>query len=458
MYRLGITFIIAMAVMSLNAQDSLRRSQIDSLTYQQYLNKDYKNLIETSKEAHEQNIDFYYLNYRTAIAYYELKNYAKAAEFYKKTLSETPTDPALQESLYYSYLLSGQKENANITVKSLVPHAQAAIGYKPSAVDFVSLSGGYMANDNKPDIETNLAGTDSLNQFQNMAYAAFGIGFKLSDRAKLKLGYQLYNTEFQRSRTGNILKEDNLSQHQLISALEFFTENNITWGFAGGYYNIEKIDKGTTYSTTASAIYTGGTRAGGYGPGGGGGRPGGGFYYPSIYYTTSTGNTSSTFSILAFLNKRFVYTLPEIAVAYSNFGGGHQYQAKGSLTFYPMGNLDFYGTTGVAFVHNQNAWTDTQFIFSQSLGVKLAKQLWLDGTVSIGNHQNYITERSFLVYDTYDPVKAIAGLSLSYFFKKTMISAGYQWQQREGYAYSSTSSTTYKYNNQLFNFALSWNF
>lgn len=463
MYRLGITFIIAMAALSLNAQDSLRRAQIDSLTYQQYLNKDYKNLIETSKKAQEADINFYYLNYRTAIAYYELKNYAKAAEFYKKTLAETPTDPALQESLYYSYLLSGQKENANITAKSLSPHVQAAIGYKPSSVDHVSLSGGYMTNENKPDIETGLAGADSLNQFQDMAFAAFGIGFKLSDRAKLKLGYQLYNTNFQRSKATSILKEDKLSQHQLIGALEFFTENNVTWGFAGGYYNIEIIDKTATYSTTASAVYMGGTRAGGYGPGGGGGGSGpgpggGGYYYPSIYYTTSYGNTISAFSMLVFLNKRFAYTLPEIAVAYSNFGGGHQYQAKGSLTYYPLGNLDFYGTTSAAFIHNQNAWTETQFIVGQSLGVKLAKQLWLDGNVSIGNHQNYISERSFRVYDTYDPVKAIAGLSLSYFFKKTMLSAGYQWQQREGYAYSSTSSTTYKYNNHLFNIALQWNF
>lgn len=418
MYRLGITFIIAMVVMSMNAQDSLRRAQIDSITYKQYLNKDYKNLVETSKKAHEQNIDFYYLNYRTAIAYYELKNYAKAAEFYKKTLSETPTDPALQESLYYSYLLSGQKENANITAKSLAPHAQAAIGYKPSAVDYVSLSGGYMINENKPNIQGGFSGLDSLNQYQDMAFTAFGIGFKLSDRTKLKLGYQLYSTQFQGSKSGRLLKEDNLSQHQLVGALEFFTKNNVTLGLAGGYYNIETI----------------------------GGN------------LSSIENKTSAYSLLAFLNKRFTYTIPEIAVAYSNFGGWDQYQAKVSFTYYPLGNLDFYGTTGAVYIYNQNTWREPQVVFAQSLGVKVAKQLWLDGNISIGNHLNYITERSFLVYDTYDPVKVIARLSLSYFFKKTMIAAGYQWQQREGYAYSSTSSTTYKYNNQLFNLALSWNF
>ena len=461
MYRMGITFatVMMMWAFALQAQQSPEATRIDSITYQQYLQKDYKNLIETSKQAQAQNIDFYYLNYRTAIAYYELKNYAKAAEFYKKTLAETSTEPALLESLYYAYLLSGQKNNADILAKSLAPHTQAAIGYSPSAMDFIALSGGYLTNDNKPDLRSNFMGYDSLNQFQDMVFTTLGVGFKLSDKAKLKLGYQLYNTKFQRSNSTGLVKEERLSQHQLIAGFDFFSDNNVTWGFAGAYYNIEKIDKAIPYTTTAVASATMGTRAGGYGPGGGGGGPGGGgFYYPSIYYTASTGNTISAFSMLAFLNKRSAYTLPEIAVAYSNFGGGHQYQAKGSLTYYPLGNLDFYGTTALAAIYNQNAWTGTQVVFSQNLGVKLAKSLWLDGAFSIGNHQNYITGHSFLVYDTYDPVKALAGASLSYFIKKTMLSAGYQWQQREGYAYSSTNYTTYKYNNHLLNLALQWNF
>ncbi len=56
--------------------------------------------------------------------------------------------------------------------------------------------------------------------------------------------------------------------------------------------------------------------------------------------------------------------------------------------------------------------------FSQSLGVKLFGNMWLDGMVSVGNHLNYITEHSFLVYDTYDPIMFISSGNLSYYFKK----------------------------------------
>ncbi len=433
MYRLGIILITATAVMSVNAQSNLSSTQIDSLTYQQYLNKDYESLIETSKAARRQNIDFYYLNYRTAIAYYELKNYAKAAEFYEKTLSETPDDPVLRESLYYAYWFSGQKEKAAITAETLPPHTLATIGYKPSAVDFVSLSGGYMNSDNKPNILPDFLGYDSTNQYQDMIYTSLTLGLNLSTRSKLKLGYQLYITNFEQYNKSGLVQTDKLKQHQLLAALEFFTKNNVSYGVAGGYYNIQ------TFGNWAN-------NGNGFGAG------------SASRASMSSGKTISAFSALAFLNKRFTYVQPEIAVAYSNFGNRNQYQGEGSLTYYPFGNLDFYGQTKFAAIYSPNAWIEKQFVFSQSLGVKLAKPLWLDGSVSIGNHLNYITGHSFLVYNTYNPINAIAAMSLSYYFKKAMISIGYQWHQREGYAYSTIDYTTYKYNNHLFNIALLWDF
>jgi hypothetical protein len=247
----------------------------------------------------------------------------------------------------------------------------------------------------------------------------------------------LYNTRFQRSVASALIKEEHLSQHQLVAVLAFFTPNNVTWGFSGGYYNIESIDNNLSSPTYGN---------GGYGAG------------PVSYNTTAATNRKSAYSLLAFLNKRFSYTLPEIAVAYSNFGGIAQYQAKGSLTYYPLGNLNFYGITSAAMIHTPEGWTTEQYILSQHLGVKLFKQIWLDANGSFGNHLNYITDRSFLVYDTYDPIKGLAGLSLSWYMKKITLSTGYQWQQKEGYAYAETDYSAYKYNNHLVNIALIWNF
>lgn len=457
MHRMGLILLLTtLAISNLTAQDYLRPEEkertpqekidsmrikyIDSLTYRQYLDGDFRALLETSKEALKEGIRFYYLNYRTAIAYYSMKDYVQAAAFYKKTLSETPDDQDLKAALYYSYLLSGQNENAAILARTMAPHTQAIVGYAPSKMDHILLSGGYLMNENKPESIT-AGGFDSLNQYQNMIFSSLGIGFRLTDRAKLKLGYQFYNTRFKRSAASAFIMEGDLSQHQLVAALEFFSPGDITWGFAGGYYNIESAEP-----TYVSANVPNGQSNGRLGNGN------------NLYNINTNVKRNTAFSVLTFFNKRFVYTIPEIALAYSNFGGINQFQAKGSLTYYPLGNLNFYGISAAAIVYSPDGWTKEQYIFSQHFGVKLFDPVWLDANVSLGNHLNYISERSFVVYDTYDSIKGLAGLTLSWYLKNTMLSAGYQWQQKEGYAFSKSNYTTYKYNNHLINIALLWNF
>ena len=51
--------------------------QVDSTTYALYLNKDWKPLIKISKKAIQNNIDYYFLRMRLAIAYYEQKKYVR---------------------------------------------------------------------------------------------------------------------------------------------------------------------------------------------------------------------------------------------------------------------------------------------------------------------------------------------------------------------------------------------
>ncbi|WP_286922867.1 tetratricopeptide repeat protein [Proteiniphilum sp. UBA5375] len=447
MYRLGITFIstFILSMLPLIAQQPPETASIDSITYQQYLQKDYQKLIETSKKARARQIGFYYLDYRTAIAYFELKNYANAARYYRKTLEQNPGDPVLLESLYYAYLLSGQKTNANIVARSLPPHVQATIGYSPQVVDYISISGGYSYSGNTPELGSKLTGLDSLNLYRNMAFASLGIGINLSGRSKLLLGYQRYNNAFERHNASGLLYSNILSQHQLNLVFEFFTGEILSCGLAGGYYSIDGKDKPTKSSAYAENNGTGVGR---------------GFIKRHNLFSLSSSETdrASAFSALAFINKRWTYLMPEIAVAWSNFGGWEQYQAKGSLTYYPLGNLNFYGTTSMAAIFNSDSWVNNQFIVSQHLGCKLARQLWLEGSAGIGNHLNYISNHSFMVYDTYDAVKALAGLTLSWYITKAVATAGYQWQQREGYASSITRYLPYKYNNHLINISFSWNF
>jgi hypothetical protein len=51
------------------AQEKLTPAEVDKETYAYYLNGEWKKLIQLSKEAKAEGIDFFYLNTRTAIAY-----------------------------------------------------------------------------------------------------------------------------------------------------------------------------------------------------------------------------------------------------------------------------------------------------------------------------------------------------------------------------------------------------
>jgi hypothetical protein len=65
-------------------QEVVNTQSVDQKTYTLYLNKQWKELIEAGNLAKKNNIDFYYLQYRMGIAYYELKRYRKAITFLKK--------------------------------------------------------------------------------------------------------------------------------------------------------------------------------------------------------------------------------------------------------------------------------------------------------------------------------------------------------------------------------------
>ncbi len=444
MYRIVITLILVSFFWAAKGQEALvinplqQNSQTiyyDSLTFAQYQNGDYKLLIATAKKAEQLGITFPYLNYRKAIAYYELKNYAKAAEFYEKALYDVPDDLFLKGSLYMAYLLSGQSRKADILAKTLPESSQETLGFKPSFVDFIRVSGGYTFSDNNEKKRNSIANLDTIdfiNQYQDMTLGGLTLGLNISERVKLNAGYNLFNSKFERFVQDSLQHSDLLSQHQINLGMEFYLGNNFTLGFTGGFYAIEKNDKSITQVPDSSQTWR----------------------------IPSSQSSNYNLSAMVFLNKRFTYVMPEISFAYSDFAFSNQFQSKLQLTYYPLGNLNFYGITSGAIILDSNKNRSKKTVFSQHLGAKLVKNIWLDGTVSVGDHLNYITDRSFTVYDTYDPIKLISCLSLSYYFRKMTVSGTYSLTQREGWAFTNyyTELLKYKYNNQLINLAIKWNF
>jgi hypothetical protein len=130
--------------------------------------------------------------------------------------------------------------------------------------------------------------------------------------------------------------------------------------------------------------------------------------------------------------------------------------AEGSVTYYPTGNVRFYGNSKVGNIHNS---TENNIVFTQLVGFHVIKNIWLEGYGAYGNHQNYISENGFLAFNTPNKINWYAGSNLNFFFKHFDVSFGYGLQERES-SYNSFPNqiNTYKYNYNLFKTKIVWKF
>ena len=70
------------------AQEKMSAPSVDNISYEQYLKKDWEALIKTGKKSLKYDVDFYYLQVRMGIAYYELKRYPKAVKYFENANSQ----------------------------------------------------------------------------------------------------------------------------------------------------------------------------------------------------------------------------------------------------------------------------------------------------------------------------------------------------------------------------------
>jgi hypothetical protein len=119
-----------------------------------------------------------------------------------------------------------------------------------------------------------------------------------------------------------------------------------------------------------------------------------------------------------------------LSASYSNLNKIKQVQIGFSATYYPFGNLNFYGNTGIkGLIENR----DPRPVFSQMLGVKLSRFLWLEGFGVFGNLRSTNESNAFVVYNITDKIDFKAGLNLIFVISPSLqLSARYQYLQKEG--------------------------
>ncbi|MCI0473212.1 MAG: hypothetical protein L0Y76_06495, partial [Ignavibacteria bacterium] len=330
---LKIMLLVVVFPVFLSAQQEKYNATIDAKTYELFMRSDWENLKETGHNAIDKGIDFYYLRLRMGISYYSQENYMSAIPHFEKALYFRSKDTLALEYLYYSYLFSGNKSDANVTAEKFPPHLKEKVGYtSPGFVSGLYTEGGYtfvpgfnnIVNKNRTTPE-NPALKYKLPE--NEIYVNLSLIHSFGNRVKYFHG--LSSITVNSSLINNSLSQPVKETNQTVNQLE--------------YYGRLSADPGKYFGLFASLHYLHISIENAV--------------PPPQYIPPSRRSTNSTvyneFVYSAGASKRFGNFEPGISLLYSNLSGGNQNQAALTFAYYPLGNLNLYSVTGLIFHSNR---------------------------------------------------------------------------------------------------------
>jgi hypothetical protein len=418
---------------------------IDSLTCQQFNNKQWKALIKTGKTGLNNEIDYYYLRIRKAIAEYETGNYFTANADFNKALKYSVNDKTAKAYKYYSLYLSGKKTMAYKSSKTYSSAQKKELKIKIKTVDNVYFFGGYaFSNNAAKNGSIDLLTTDSTNFGQQLlmgdqSYFHLGSSFNFSPSFSLFASVSFLNIKkqerFQYKTEKIYVKSTNLQGNgSYINTFGLQTKiSERVYNDAikqGEFYLNAKLQmkKGWSANLFGNLLYIQ-TKQYGITPVTSIKRDTLSYNKPTntymlinhqnTDYQIGMNDTSFMDWVVGFnLQKDFNYVVLNLGVTGSKIYFDNQYQANLSATYYPFGSFALYGTTGITYFNEPDApiaKDASRLILMQLIGIQLAKWAWLEGEYVYGNLKNVNTKQGLVVYNLPDKINSCIGVKLYIF-------------------------------------------
>ncbi|MCD4745743.1 MAG: hypothetical protein K8R58_05545 [Bacteroidales bacterium] len=476
--KLCIFFILLFSFSITKAQDKPDYKTVNNLTYKLYEQKKWDSLISEGKNALKNDMDYFYLRMRLGIAYYEKKNYLKAIQHFEKALIFNSNDTTAMEYLYYSYMFSGRELEARASTAKFPGTliSKLKIGKNRIINNIYFETGPTFSNNISKNKKTDLLGNDSIfgeqNLNNNMFYLHFGIRQNIKKRFSVYFGYtNLQISKLKQIQTSEIVKAGYDTIHTAsgyyVDTLYKKKSNHIKKNeyilYQNTFYVNSDIYLGKSYTLTPAfhlinirykTIYA--------------------KYELEQYYAQSYDTIPSVKAVYSFSKKNTSYNNFVVYLAitkthsrfsfglfnsYSNLNNKDQFQIGSFLSYYPMGNMNFYtNTTLVYFSENNN----NRIIFDQLAGIKILPKLWSETYITLGNLKNYNEKNAFVVYNTGDKINYKFGTKLIYSLsKKIELSLLYHFLSKEStyitYTdYNNYKTTETKYQNQNIIGGIKW--
>ncbi|MDF1546241.1 MAG: hypothetical protein P1P88_00375 [Bacteroidales bacterium] len=356
------------------SQEKIDFPTVNTNTYTHFINSEWKEVIKTGKKSLDAGIDFYYLQVRMGIAYYNQHKYRQAIPYLERSLAESIDNEYVTEYLYFAYLFSGRYNDAQKLSKKFSGEFLQKAGIKgKNGIRGINIETKF---ENRNDYKINVSLSDTLIQYVQNDFSYFSVGLEsvFKNKSRLFLNYSrvaITGTFEDLNTAGSpISGTQDIYQNQLYLGYVVNLTKGLNLLLSGNVLNIA-VDKITDEQTS------------GFGGG----------------YSSRIGSRTISNEFVAYAAIYQDISLFKIGAfaSYSNLYKNLQIQPGLSLTFYPLGNANLYTCSSLHYQVEKidvNRYHTT--IFKQALGLGLWG-LYIEPSITFGELSNFIEGDGFIV-------------------------------------------------------------
>ncbi len=439
--RIGLLLLLMVFSILANAQDKLTYADVDKRSYELYLENKWTELIALATEAREQGIDFFYLQVRTAIAWYNQGKYRNAVPWFLKAYENNKTLDWLQEYVYYSLLYSGRHAEAAKYAAFFSDTIKNKIRFKETGLARLAYETGYCVNSDYENLKTRDFSTEvnlgndygEAYLLKNYSFHSLDLSHRLAPNFLLNhnLTYIGVNRETVVDWSGQTSASVKTNQYQYYinpvwvigEKLNISPSLNLIFGSGNDYLGGLNNNLAKTFSFRKSK-------------------------YSDAVFSTSLWSDFGNFS-------------PGFEFNTANVNDSKFTQLSSWVTYYPLSNTKLYVTPQVYFKSGSNGldWN----AIGVTGGAKIGK-VFLNVNYLWGNMTNFVESNGYVV--TNFPGSTNRKLMLSTYFpvgKKYQFVIRYinQKADEKYQVYTSgikSNSLEYNYSKNTLTAGISWNF
>jgi len=454
MGRSGFLIIIFICTLATaNAQEDYNFTQIDSSTYANTLSENWDEVIRMGNYALDHEQDYFYLRLRMGIAYFQKNNYRAAAKHLEKAVAFNPDHGLSKDYLYHAYLYSGQHDEAVFVSGQMNDKMREVSGINNKHVfNYIYLATGPEISNNIEDHEFgDMPRGQSYRQqdlYGSSYYTHLGTKLQLHPRVSVYVGLsnlmisKKASLQYRWNRPDSIVEYDwgfekfllaqagieiQTYDYTLTQYNAYLNANIILgkgWSLkpALNYINVDTRSiniENQSKIVSDTAFYNSDTDSIAY------------FNYRDVGFEMKpTLLTLNNVVVSLALKKKISIFDLGLFGSWSNLNDFNQIQFGFSATYFPFGNLDFYGSSIFKVLTQED---ETNLIFSQMIGMKLTHFLWAEGFGAFGNLSGTNESDALSVYNISDEIHLKTGINLTFVISSSVhLSARYQYLQKEG--------------------------